>query len=397
MPPVLHEWLDLIVRWAHVVAAIMWIGDSFLFMWLDASLSRAEGRKGDVAGELWMTHSGGFYEVVKHRSLGALPARLYWFMWQSYSTWITGVLLIAVVFGLGGRAMLVDVGSTLSHGVALGMVFGTLIAGVLAYELLCRVRGPGGDLALGAVGLAAVAALAWWLTHALTARAGFLVVGATLGTIMTANVFHVIIPAQRAMVAATRGGAPVDTSHGVRAKRRSVHNHYLTFPVLFCMLSNHVPGLYGAPHAWAVLALVAVAGACAKDVMQRGRGAHALVWAAALACLAGAVALSLPASGRAGAGDHGALAAHPRVDDAEALAIVARRCASCHAAKPTNPAFAAAPNGVELETLDALRARADRILVRVYETETMPLGNLTGMTPEERTALGAWARQQRSR
>lgn len=391
MNPFLHEWLNVLLRWAHVIAAIMWIGDSFLFMWMDSSLGRPRGeREGDVAGELWMTHSGGFYEVVKHRSLAALPPRLHWFMWQSYSTWITGLLLFVVVFGLGGRALLLGPASGLSHGAAFAIALGVLAAGLLAYEGLCRVPGLRG-YAFAAAGLALVAAAAWGLGRAFTPRAAFLLTGAAAGTIMTANVFFVIIPGQARMLAATREGRPVDVAHGARAKARSTHNHYLTLPVLLVMLSNHFPALYGAPHAWAVLALLFVFGAGAKRFMNAPGRTPWPVTAGTLASLAGAIALTLPP----GPGpDVRALARHALVDDAAARAIVQARCVTCHATRPGNEAFAAPPSGVVFESPEQMRAYADRIVYRVVETKTMPLGNLTGITDEERRTLGAWAWQQ---
>lgn len=389
----LHEWLNVVLRWAHVLAAILWIGDSFLFMWMDSALGRARAdRHGDVTGEMWMTHSGSFYEVVRHRSLAALPERLHWFMWQSYSTWITGVLLLAVVYGLGGRAMLLESGSPLAHGPGVALAFGTLVAGWLLYEALCRVPGLRGH-AFAAAGLALVAAAAWGLTRVFTPRAAFLLSGAAAGTIMTANVFFVIIPGQRRMLAATREGRTVDVAHGALAKTRSTHNHYLTLPVLLAMLASHFPLLHGGPHAWTVLALLFVFGAGAKRMMNLlGRTPWA-VTAGTFASLAGAVALTLPP----GPGPEvRALAALAPVDDAAAQAIVLARCASCHAARPVNEAFASPPAGVVLENPEQMRAFAGRIVFRVVETRTMPLGNLTGMTEAERRTLGAWA-WQRSR
>lgn len=394
MPPIVHEWLDLILRWAHVIAAIMWIGDSFLFMWLDASLSRpAAGRAGTATGEIWLTHSGGFYEVVKHRTLAALPAPLYWFKWQSYSTWITGVLLLLVVYGLGGRAMLLDVSSPLPHGAALGIVLGALLAGVILYEALCRVPGLTG-WRLWIPGVPLIAAAGFALAQTFTPRAAFLLAGAILGTIMAANVFHVIIPGQRKMVTATREGREVDPAPGVRARERSTHNHYLTLPVLGLMLSNHFPSLYGHAHAWAVLALLVIAGAGIKLVMTMRRRTPAAAWIVTLAALAALALLTAPPGE---AREVRALAARAPVPDAAAHAIVQMRCVTCHAARPSHPAFPAAPGGVVLERTEEMRAWAPRIVVRVVETRTMPLGNVTGMTDEERTTLGAWAHQQRGR
>jgi uncharacterized membrane protein len=391
MPAFLHEWLNVVLRWAHVIAAIMWVGDSFLFVWLDQTLARPrEDRPGDVVGELWLTHSGGFYEVVKHRTLPGMPPRLWWFMWQSYATWITGMLLLTVVYALGGRAMLLDAASTLPHGAAVALLFGTLLAGVALYELLCRVPGLRGAW-LGAVALPLVAGAAWALAHVFTPRAAYLLVGATVGTIMASNVFFTIIPGQKRMVAATRAGLAPDPAHGARAKARSTHNHYLTLPVLFTMLSNHFPGIFGGPHAWAALPLVFALGAGVKLAMNLRERTPAWVLAGTFACLGGAVALTLPPGPGAAVR---ALSAHAPVSDPEARLIVQARCVTCHSAHPSNAAFTAPPNGVTFESADQMRAFADRIVYRVVDTRTMPLGNLTGITDAERVTLGAWAWQQ---
>ena len=395
MPPIVGEWLNVFLRWAHVVAAIMWIGDSFLFMWMDASLSPpAAGRAGTVTGELWMTHSGGFYEVLKHKSLRELPARLFWFKWQSYMTWISGVLLLIVVFGLGSRAQLLDGSSTLPHGAGLALALALLPLAVGVYELLMRSPVARSPRALGALAIVAVAALSYGLMQVYTPRAAFLLVGAMLGTIMTANVFLVIIPGQGRMLAATRAGTEVDTSHGVRAKQRSIHNHYLTFPVLFTMLAGHFPSLFGHPWAWVVLTLLFIGGAGLKAIMNFRTRTSRWVVAGTLASLAAAAAMTAPPGDSAPVR---ALAAHTPVPVEQARAIVQMRCVTCHAARPSNAAFTAPPNGVMLESPEQMAAWSERIIVRVVETQTMPLGNLTGMTDGERATLGAWAYQQRGR
>ena len=391
MEPFVLEWLNLLLRVAHVIAAIMWIGDSFLFMFMDSHLEPPRRpREGDVLGELWMTHGGGFYEVVKRRSLAELPERLYWFKWESYTTWITGFFLLTVVFYLGGPAMLVDQGGPLGHWGAVLLSLGLLVGGLTVYQALCRtplIRAP---KLMGLVGLAAVAGLGWGLQGVLSPRAVFLQVGAMLATIMSSNVLMTIIPAQRHMLAATRAGQPVDTSYGVRAKQRSVHNHYLTLPVLFTMLSNHLPGLYGHPQAWLVLALVVVFAAGVKEVMNRRAGTPLPVALGTLGALAAAVGLTLPPGG--GAFDP-ALAEGPKVGFATARRIIEARCASCHSDPPADPSFVAPPGGVTFATPEAIQAQASRVYVRAVRTKTMPLGNLTGMTEEERRLLGGWIAQ----
>jgi uncharacterized membrane protein/cytochrome c551/c552 len=390
MSPVVQEWLNLIVRWAHVIAAIMWIGDSFLFMWLDSQLRKPERElKGEVVGELWMAHSGGFYEVVKRKSLDVMPAQLHWFKWESYSTWISGFLLLIIVYYLGDRAMLTEVGSPLSHLEAVGISLGLIIGTVAIYDGLCRTPLIRDNRVFGVVGFALITAAAWGITHVFSARAVFLQVGAMLGTVMASNVFFQIIPAQKHMMAATREGRPVDTSYGARAKLRSTHNHYLTLPVLFTMLSNHFPSLYGTSQPWAVLSLLFVAGAGVKYLMNFRTRTHPVVIAGTVLALAGVAVMTAP---KAIVLDP-ALAAGPPVSFATAQLIVQNRCVICHADKPTSPSFTAPPQGVKLDTPERLKAYAQRIFVRAVQTHTMPLGNLTFMTVEERKLLGAWIAQ----
>jgi uncharacterized membrane protein len=392
MTSVLLEWLNLLARGAHVVAAIMWIGDSFLFMWLDSQLQRPRTpREGDVIGELEMAHGGGFYEVVKRRSLDALPPTLHTFKWESYTTWITGFLLLCIVYFGGGRAMLLGAESGLSQGAAIGLCLGALAVATVLYHGLCRTPLIGDVRAFGLVGLGLVGALTWGLCAVLTPRAAFLMTGATLGTIMSSNVLLVIIPAQREMVAATRERRPVDTSKGTRAKQRSTHNHYLTLPVLLAMLSNHFPSLYGHDLPWLVLALLCVVGVGVKVVMNARRRTPAVVWAGTAVALAAVVGMTLPLpAGGAGAA---AAAGGPPVAFADVQRVVQTRCVSCHAAQPTDPNWAAPPAGVVLETPAQVAAQAPRILVRAVQTKTMPLGNLTGMTDDERALLGRWIAQ----
>jgi uncharacterized membrane protein/cytochrome c551/c552 len=390
MNPVIQEWLNLIVRWAHVVAAIMWIGDSFLFMWLDSQLRKPDrDLPGAVVGELWMAHSGGFYEVVKRKSLDALPPKLHWFKWESYTTWLTGALLLIIVYYLGGRAMLVDAASPLTERQAICVSLGFIAGSVIVYDLLCRTPIVRDGRVFGAVGLGLVVGASYVVMRIFSPRAAFLLVGAMLGTIMASNVFFRIIPAQKHMLAATAEGRPVDTSYGARAKQRSTHNHYLTLPVLFTMLSNHFPGLYGHPQAWAVLALLFVAGAGAKYIMNFRFHTHPVVYAGTAAALGGVVFMTAP---QAVAIDP-ALAEGPKVSFATAQTIIQTRCVTCHAPAPTNPAFAAPPLGITLDTPERIHTMAARIYVRSVQTKTMPLGNLTAINDEERRLLGAWIAQ----
>ena len=391
MPPLVLEWLNLLVRWIHVVAGIMWIGDSFLFMWMDSHLEPpSRPREGNVAGELWMVHSGGFYEMIKRRSLAPaeMPASLHWFKWQSYSTWLSGIALLAVVYWFGGAAFLLDrslVGWSAGQAVAASAAL--LVAGWLVYDALWMsplARRPrlaellSGALLAGAIVL---------VTRLFPGRAAFLEIGAMLGTIMAANVWRRIIPAQTQMLAATRSASPVDLSLGARAKLRSTHNHYLTLPVVFCMLSNHFPSTYGHPWNALILVLFVVFGAAFKYVMNFRMRSPAIAFAA-LASLLALVGLTARPPGRAGTAA-GAPAMAP-VPFATTRGILERRCTTCHSAHPSNPSFPAAPAGVKLDDPAVVLAMAPRIRVRAVETLTMPLGNLTGMTQAERDTLAAW-------
>jgi uncharacterized membrane protein len=388
----LLDWLHLALRWIHVLAAILWIGDSFLFMWMDRALTPpTRPREGAVTGELWMVHSGGFYEVVKRKYLAPneVPEHLHWFMWEAYTTWISGIFLLGVVYYFGGGVFLTDRAvSPIGPGAAVAASLGLLVVGVTVYEGLWRSP-LGRRPALAAlVGFALLVTAIYGLTHLFSGRAAFLHVGALLGTIMAANVAHHIIPAQNRMLAATRAGRPVDVTLGERAKIRSTHNHYLTLPVLFTMLSNHFPAAYGNPHAWLILTLIVIVGVVAKYAMNFRSRSSRWALAAGVAALAGAVTLTaLPAGSTAALA--GLRSAAP-VPFTEARAILERRCITCHATKPSNPSFPAPPNGIVFEDPERIRALAPRILERAVVTKTMPLGNLTGMTDEERRTLGAW-------
>jgi uncharacterized membrane protein len=395
MPPFALEWLNLALRWTHVIAGIMWIGDSFLFMWMDRNLvPPSRPRPGAVSGELWLVHSGGFYEVVKRKALAPdeVPPRLHWFMWEAYTTWLSGFFLLGVVYYLGGAVFLVDRGvSSIGTGAAIALSLGVLLAGLVIYELLWRSPVARRPAAAALVSFLLIVGACWALTRVFSGRAAFIHVGALLGTIMAANVANHIIPAQRRMLAATRAGTPVDTTLGEEAKRRSTHNHYLTLPVLFTMLSSHFPSTYGHPQAWLVLTLLVVVGAAAKVVMnERGRSSR-WVLAAGVLALAGVVTLTARVPGAATAGPE--LAGAAPVPFAAARAIVERRCVSCHATRPSHPSFPEPPGGVALDDPARIRSFAPRIMERAVVTRTMPLGNLTGMTDEERLTLGAWIAQ----
>jgi len=388
----LEQWLNLVLRWAHVITGIAWIGTSFYFNWLNGRLAPPppERREHGVAGELWSVHGGGFYRVVKYTvAPGELPRTLHWFKWEAYATWLTGFALLVLVYYLGAASFLVDPQvARLSPGAAVAVGVTTLIVSWLVYDALCRSALGARPLALGAVLFVLTTALAWGLTELLSPRAAYLHVGAAIGTIMAANVLMVIIPAQQEMVGALTAGRPPDAARGTQAALRSLHNNYLTLPVLFIMVSSHYPATYGHRLNWAILSGVAVIGVATRhwfNMRNQGRNNVWILPAAALALVALALATA-PRSGPASSSLVG------EVSFADVRVIVARRCAPCHSSAPTTAGMPVAPLGVLLDTPDQIRANAPRILAVAVDAQTMPLGNMTGMTMEERAVVGGWIR-----
>ena len=386
----LNDWLNLLLRWIHFIAGIAWIGSSFYFIWLDSHLTAPRRPSADVEGELWMVHSGGFYQVERRRiGPGRMPEALHWFKWEAALTWISGILLLTVVYYLSGGIYLVDASvSAIGPGAATALGVGILAISWLAYDALWKSPLARQGWLAAAISFAAAGAVAYGLCRLMSGRAAYMHVGAMLGTLMVANVWMRILPAQQQMIDATKAGREPNHALGEGAKRRSVHNSYMTFPVLFIMLSNHFPGTYGHRLNWLILVLFIVAGAAARHVMI-GRGRSRLATGAlAAGSLAVLVALTttIPRSGTAASGS-GTGGPPPF---AEVRAVVTSRCLTCHSAHPADPTFGVAPAGVSFDQPESIRRLAARIRVRAVETKTMPLANKTGMTDAERELLGRW-------
>ena len=390
------EWLNLVVRWLHVITGIAWIGASFYFVWLDNTI-RPPAPGSDLAakgvsGELWAVHGGGFYNPQKYLvAPRELPRELHWFKWEAYSTWLSGFALLTIVYYFNAQAMMVDKAvADLSTWQAVGIGIGSLAVGWTVYDLLCRSRLGQHDLAFGAVIFLFLVASAWVLNTFLSGRAAYIHVGAMIGTMMVANVLMLIIPGQRKMVAAMMAGQKPDPIHGLKAKQRSVHNNYFTLPVLFIMISNHYAMTYRHEHAWAVLAAIMAAGVLIRhffNLRHKGRTEwrYPAAGVALLLALAIAIAPRPPAvaTGAAAGGD-------PAARFARVQAIVNQRCVSCHADKPTQAGFASAPAGVMLHNATLLRQNAARIYQQSVQLKAMPIANLTNMTDAERAELAAW-------
>jgi uncharacterized membrane protein len=396
MDALILDWLNLGLRWIHLIAGIGWIGTSLYFMWLDAALIRAEPHgappgsppRGDVEGHAWLLHSGGFY-LVERRKLppGQLPSPIHWFKWEAAMTWLTGFPLLVIVYYLTRGALLVDPAvSSISVGAAVAVGIGLLIVSWAVYDALWTSPLARGDGWAAAVSWVLLFAVVYGLTHVLSGRAAYIHTGAMLGTIMVANVWMRIVPAQRELIAAAEAGRSPDATLSVRAKQRSTHNSYVTFPVIFTMLSHHYPATYGHPLNWLILWLLIVVGVGVRHVMiARERGKPADWWLLPVgAALAAVVYLTSPAwfgtTTRAGA----------PVAFAAAKEVIDRRCLACHSTRNTDDVFRIAPNGVTFDTPESIRARADTIRARVIVLRNMPLANKTSMTEAERDLLARW-------
>jgi uncharacterized membrane protein len=382
------DWLHLIVRWLHVTAAIAWVGASFYFIALDQSLRppRREGAEAEgVGGEAWEIHGGGFYRVEKYRiAPRTLPAPLAWFKWEAYTTWLTGFVLMVLLYYVDPSQYLIDANRPHFQGWELVTAsLAILIFGWLAYDLLARSIGSERTLTVAMVVLTVViAALSGYL---FSPRGAFIQVGATLGTWMAANVFFVIIPGQRALVAATAAGTALDPGPGIRGKQRSVHNNYLTLPVLFAMISQHFPFTYGHDNSWVVLLAFMALGALVRhafNLRHEGRDIRRTLAVVA----AGGVVLIV------GLAPQPQAAGLTAADFPAVQQVFAARCVTCHSSHPTNPGFSVAPKGVMFDTQAEIVANAQRAYEQVVVTKAMPLGNVTGITDAERDLIGRWVR-----
>jgi len=387
----LIEMLGMLLRWLHVIAGIAWVGSSFYFVWLDDSIEppppdSEEARKG-VSGELWAVHGGGFYNPQKYAVAPArLPDKLHWFKWEAYTTWLSGTALLVIVYWMRAQAMMVDpTVASLTSAQAVGIGIAGMIGSWIVYDVLCRSPLGRHDGAIAVIVFALLTLLAWELSRTLGGRAAYIHVGSSIGTIMAANVFFIIIPGQKRMVAAMRAGRKPNPADGARGKQRSVHNNYFTLPVVFIMISNHSAATYSHPHAWAVLALICAAGVLIRHFFnRRHKGAWPWQYLAASAVLLGAV----------GAWTAPHIQPLPPVKGPVTLdrvrTIVGQRCVACHAQAPTFPGVTQPPAGVVLQSAGGIVQNAQRIYQQVVVTRIMPLGNASQMTDEERAVIAAW-------
>ncbi|NPU67158.1 urate hydroxylase PuuD [Bradyrhizobium sp. 83012] len=390
---IISEWLSLIFRWLHVIAAVAWIGSSFYFIALDLSLKPREGLPKGVMGEAWQVHGGGFYHIVKYLVAPAqMPSELTWFKWEAYTTWLSGFVLMIVVYYLNADLFLVDKSILDLTPIQAGLFsFGSLALAWLLYEAACRSGLAKHELPFAIGGYVFLVALTYAFTHVLSGRGAFNQIGAIIGTIMVANVFAVIIPNQKKIVAALLAGQAPDPRLGKAGKERSVHNNYLTLPVVVLMISNHYPLLFGTRYNWAIVAIVLALGPVIRHFFnERHKGNPSPWWVWGVAA-AGMIAILLLSA--AGPRDT-RTAATARPSFAQVEEIVTSRCSMCHAAEPVWDGIVAAPKGVLLDNADNIQRNARLIARNAAWSSAMPPGNITEITGEERAVLAAWAGAQ---
>ncbi|KAA0682144.1 urate hydroxylase PuuD [Azospirillum brasilense] len=393
MEPIIWEWVNVLVRWLHVVTAIAWIGSSFYFIHLDLSLRRRDGLPPGVAGEAWQVHGGGFYNMMKYTVAPAeLPEKLTWFKWEAYATWLSGFALLSVLYYHGATLYMIDPAVLdIPWWGAVLLSLGALGLGWHVYDRLCKSPLGKDDVKLAAAGFVFLVLVAWGLSHVFSGRAAMLHVGALIGTMMSANVFRIIIPNQTKAVAAMKAGQVPDPALGKQAKQRSLHNNYLTLPVVFLMISNHYPLAFGTRYSWVIVAVVLVVGAVIRHFFNsRHAGKPSPWWTWAVAAAGVAVIIGLSA---AGTRTESAATEPARVEFAQVEEVVLSRCSMCHAAQPVWEGIGVAPRGVMLDSAEAISRHASQIRTWAALSDAMPPGNVTGITPEERRLLAAWTDQ----
>ncbi len=391
-----HELLDVVFRWAHLIAGIMWVGNSMLFNWIDRNLEKQGHGLGPLSqGKIFMLHSGAFYEMEKKLlAPGEMPKHLHWFKWQNGLTWLTGISLFVVVYYMDNAAFLVDPSR---HGTApvvgIVMSMSSLFVGWLIYDALWRTIGETHPRIAQALTIAMLLGSIFLFSMFFSGRGAFLQTGVLMGTIMTGNVWFVIVPSQRELVAATKAGRDQDPRYSIRAKARSIHNNYLTFPLLFIMVSSHFAAASQAYLNWVVLICVMVGGSGIRYFMNlryRGEGQQLPTgaWLTPAFVMAGIAVLGLVIVTRVAA-PPSVYPDHP-TSFARVQQILGERCLPCHSAKPTDHDFKSAPLNVMFDKPEQIQVMSPRIRYRAYEVQSMPFNNRTNITDTERGELARW-------
>lgn len=387
----IYEWANLLIRWIHFVVGIAWIGASFYFNWLENNLNRNPPQAPGIAGDLWAIHGGGFYHLEKFQTgPDSLPEPLHWFKWEAYTTWLSGMTLLVVVYYFNAKLYLIDPGiRDLAPARAIIISVVSVFGSWFVYDGLCRSPAKNSRWLLAGAVFLYLVLLSWFLSTVFSGRGAYIHVGAAIGTMMVGNVFFVIIPAQRQMVRAISRHTDLDPSVGKNGLLRSTHNNYLTLPVLFIMISSHFPSTYGHSMNWLVLVAVSVISVVVRHYFNVRKTIKMLWWLLP----AGFVAMLLVMWWTAPLQQQTVVEAENStgvVDTDEILVVVRQRCSGCHAQAPDQPGFSAPPAGLLLESIEEIEKNRDRIYQATVLTRTMPIGNLTQMTDPERRLLAQW-------
>tara|TARA_Y100000590_G_scaffold97508_2_gene110932 strand:+ start:41 stop:1258 length:1218 start_codon:yes stop_codon:yes gene_type:complete len=391
--PLLLDWLDLIVRWFHIIVGIAWIGTSFYFNWLDSRLDR-EINEENIDGELWSVHSGGFYHINKLKGPPKkFPKELHWFKWEAYSTWISGFILLIIVYYLNAESIMIDKNvNNISplYAIIISLIF--LFGSWFIYDILCKSKLINNTVLFSLLCLFLAIILSFLLTKIFGSRAAYIHVGACLGTIMAANVFRVIIPSQKNMVNAALEKNEPDLQQGIQAKTRSIHNNYITLPVLFIMISSHFPFTYGHKYNWLVLAAISIIGAAVRHYFNLRNKKQHKFWILPFATL-GMICLMLYVSLPKISQNNQLNTVDEEISFAEINNIIKYRCGVCHSTNPTFEGFEDPPLGIAFNLPEDIVKNIDKIKSQSIDSDIMPPGNLTGITEDERNKIRLWIDQ----
>ena len=393
MESYIQDWFSLIFRWLHLITGVAWIGASFYFIWLDNSLEKPPEWKKEkgIKGDLWAIHGGGIYEIAKYQlSPEKMPAQLHWFKWEAYTTWLTGIVLLGIIYYLGADSYLIDkrvADLTQVQAITLGVSF--LVLGWFVYDVICRSALSRDNYVIATVLIVISVIFSYCLTHLFSGRGAYIHMGAIIGTVMVGNVYRVIIPSQKALLAAIEKGEKPDPAWAIKAKLRSTHNTYLTLPLLFIMISNHYPFTYTHAYNWLVLLVIVAITALARQyfvLAHKKINKPIILMGAAFSTLILAFVLA-PKSSTSISGIHKADSAIPIT---QVVQVLHKRCSTCHSAKPVDDMFSFPPAGVVLDSAQDMQRWAERIKARAVDSRDMPFLNKTQMTDEERRMVGLW-------
>ncbi len=385
----LMEWMNIIIRLMHITFGIAWIGASFYFVFLENALNRTKDVRDELAGNLWAIHGGGFYYLEKYKvAPKTIPKHLHWFKYEAYFTWVSGFCLLFVVYYFNASALLIDknvLDISAATGITIGI--GSFIVAWVMYDLLCKTPLIKKGVWFAVIGFILATGFAYFYSRVFSSRAAYIHFGAMIGSIMVANVFFVIIPAQKAMVRAARQGLPLSPQLGKNALNRSLHNNYFTLPVLFVMISNHFPSTFGYEYPWVVLAIISLGTAGVKHYLNLREKGQLTVWVmpVSVLILLAAAFISAPAKNPG--------ACNTKIEFSSVNQVIQARCISCHSSRPTDDVYKVPPNGVIYDTPEDIVKKKDLIMQRVVITKTMPQNNKTNMTEKERDLLRCWLEQ----